>query len=328
VSFSRRTAIPRTTQGLAVQLDPVRKWREEYARRGTRLGFEPSTGARFYASVRPILDAPRMVRTRLSPGLLIRDADMIRDGDDRLNLVVTQTPRYTVWHRGRELCLGRGDATLFQADAPGRSGAAGGFAVIELSMAQADWAARNVSPAAFLMQHIRRDCEGLTLLAGYVRSLDRFGPAVTAEARDIVRHHVLDLAILAATRPQAIGESNASAVMAARRAAVLEHIARHFSDPELSVTKVAQSLRISPRYVQRLLATFGTSFTAYVTELRLQQTFRMLTENKPDHHRISDIALEAGFSDISYFNRRFRARFGDTPRGVRAQFLRQPEAAE
>jgi hypothetical protein len=30
-----------------------------------------------------------------------------------------------------------------------------------------------------------------------------------------------------------------------------------------------------------------------------------------------DIALAAGFSDLSHFNRLFRARFGDTPRGVR-----------
>ena len=34
--------------------------------------------------------------------------------------------------------------------------------------------------------------------------------------------------------------------------------------------------------------------------------------------RICDIALQSGFSDISHFNRFFRARFGDTPSGVRA----------
>jgi AraC-like DNA-binding protein len=28
--------------------------------------------------------------------------------------------------------------------------------------------------------------------------------------------------------------------------------------------------------------------------------------------------LRAGFSDISHFNRLFRFRFGDTPKGVRA----------
>jgi AraC-like DNA-binding protein len=31
-----------------------------------------------------------------------------------------------------------------------------------------------------------------------------------------------------------------------------------------------------------------------------------------------DVALRVGFSDISYFNRLFRFRFGDTPKGVRA----------
>jgi AraC-like DNA-binding protein len=39
----------------------------------------------------------------------------------------------------------------------------------------------------------------------------------------------------------------------------------------------------------------------------------------PKHRkmRISDIAATAGFSELSTFNRAFRQRFGDTPRGVR-----------
>jgi len=43
-----------------------------------------------------------------------------------------------------------------------------------------------------------------------------------------------------------------------------------------------------------------------------------LTEPSENRLRVIDIALEAGFSDISHFNRSFRSRFGDTPRGVRA----------
>jgi AraC-like DNA-binding protein len=31
------------------------------------------------------------------------------------------------------------------------------------------------------------------------------------------------------------------------------------------------------------------------------------------------VALQAGFSDISQFNRLFRARFGDTPSAVRTR---------
>jgi transcriptional regulator GlxA family with amidase domain len=64
----------------------------------------------------------------------------------------------------------------------------------------------------------------------------------------------------------------------------------------------------------------GAPFTARLTELRLQRAFALLGEPGPG--RISDIALEAGFSDISHFNRLFRARFGDTPRGVRGKAAR------
>jgi AraC-like DNA-binding protein len=63
-----------------------------------------------------------------------------------------------------------------------------------------------------------------------------------------------------------------------------------------------------------MLETAGTSFTACVNEMRLQRAFALLTQAL-----ISDIALQAGFSDISYFNRLFRSRLGDTPTGVRSQ---------
>jgi AraC-like DNA-binding protein len=77
-------------------------------------------------------------------------------------------------------------------------------------------------------------------------------------------------------------------------------------------------MRISTRYLQRLLKTSGTSFTAHVTNLRLNHAFMLLTAQDSSDVRICDIALQAGFFDISHFNRLFRSRFGDTPKGVRA----------
>jgi AraC-like DNA-binding protein len=116
-----------------------------------------------------------------------------------------------------------------------------------------------------------------------------------------------------------LGESGLGAVAAARLAAALEHIATRFRDPALSVAAVAISQGISARYLQGLLEMSGRSFTERVTELRLQRALALLTEADECPRRISDIALEAGFSDISHFNRLFRARFGDTPSAVRAQ---------
>jgi AraC-like DNA-binding protein len=154
------------------------------------------------------------------------------------------------------------------------------------------------------------------LLRRYIRAVEK-GLAVCFESRSIIRRHIVDLAVLAATIRFPIGESNASAVGAARLAAALDYIASHFADPELSLAKVAQSFGISPRYLQRLLESSGTSFTAHVTELRLKHALMLLTAESLFDVHICDIALQAGFSDISHFNRLFRARFGDTPRGVR-----------
>jgi AraC-like DNA-binding protein len=59
----------------------------------------------------------------------------------------------------------------------------------------------------------------------------------------------------------------------------------------------------------------GRSLTEHVNELRLERAFALLACG--GDRRVSDIALEAGFSDVGYFNRLFRSRFGDTPLGVR-----------
>src|SRR5215469_1349212 len=146
----------------------------------------------------------------------------------------------------------------------------------------------------------------------------RRGFTVSFDNRSIIRRHIVDLTVLAATTRCAIGESSASAVVATRLAAALDYIASHFSDPELSLAKVAQSQRISPRYLQRLLESSGTCYIAHVIELRLKRAFTLLTAENSINVRIGDIALQAGFSDISYFNWLFRSRFGDTPKGVRA----------
>ncbi|HET7716934.1 MAG TPA: helix-turn-helix domain-containing protein [Bauldia sp.] len=45
----------------------------------------------------------------------------------------------------------------------------------------------------------------------------------------------------------------------------------------------------------------------------------MLTDPRRSGEKISAIALDAGFGDVSYFNRVFRQAYGDTPSGVRAR---------
>ena len=64
-----------------MQADPIREWREQYARRCLRVDFEPLADTPFHASVKPIFPELRIVRAALSPGFLFRDDDLLRDGD-------------------------------------------------------------------------------------------------------------------------------------------------------------------------------------------------------------------------------------------------------
>jgi AraC-like DNA-binding protein len=122
------------------------------------------------------------------------------------------------------------------------------------------------------------------------------------------------LVILAATEPP-LGESQIDCVVAAHRVAVLDYITSHFCDPSLSGSSLAEKLGISQRYLQRLLETTGKTFTEHVNELRLDRAFLLLV-TMGANKRVSDIALDVGYSDLTTFYAHFKSRFGDTPKQV------------
>ena len=57
----------------------------------------------------------------------------------------------------------------------------------------------------------------------------------------------------------------------------------------------------------------SASFSERVLEARLRRVSAMLSDRRYAGLRIGEIALACGFSDISYFNRCFRRRFGCSP---------------
>ena len=102
---------------------------------------------------------------------------------------------------------------------------------------------------------------------------------------------------------------------AVRLKAVLMILERRFSEPDFSAQKLAAAAGLSERYVNELLYEAGASFTTRLNELRLRKAAGLLAQ--AGERRISDIAFECGFNDLSYFNRCFRRRFGLTPSAAR-----------
>ncbi len=80
---------------------------------------------------------------------------------------------------------------------------------------------------------------------------------------------------------------------------------------------------VTPRYVQALFEDDGTTFSHFLVGERLARAHRMLCNPLQATNSISAIAYAAGFSDLSYFNRAFRRRYGATPSDVRAAAERE-----
>ncbi len=93
-------------------------------------------------------------------------------------------------------------------------------------------------------------------------------------------------------------------------------IERHLESDALSLSWLARGVRLSPRQLQRDLAARGTSFTRLVRGKRVAFAADALRRARRGglRVRISDVALDAGFRDLSNFNRAFRAGTGVSPR--------------
>ena len=169
------------------------------------------------------------------------------------------------------------------------------------------------------IHHVSATAPGAALIASYARLL-LADASLDGAAGPVAGNHLYQLAALALDRregrlpdPPGIG--------GARLALVKEHIARNLTDPELDIAAVARRQGVTPRYVQRLFEREGTSFGQFLRDSRLDFARDALAAG--DRRTISAIAFDAGFGDLSHFNKAFRRRFGTTPSDVRAAALRR-----
>jgi AraC-like DNA-binding protein len=173
-------------------------------------------------------------------------------------------------------------------------------------------------PEAALFLPIRRTDE-LKLLTSYVAGVEDGVMLTSPELRHAFATHVQDLIALAigATR-DSTQLARGRGLRAARLAAVKADIAQHLGAEEFTVAAAAARQHVTPRYIQRLFEEEGTTFSAYALHLRLVRTHRLLTDPRCAGWSIIAIAFEAGFNNVSHFNRAFRRLYGESPSDVRA----------
>lgn len=99
---------------------------------------------------------------------------------------------------------------------------------------------------------------------------------------------------------------------------VLRYIDVHLSDPNLTITMVAEANDISPRYLSFLLKQNGTPFSELLWHKRMEIARRWLASSTPGDISIAQIAFQVGFKSPAHFSRMFKRVFKKGPREYRA----------
>jgi AraC-like DNA-binding protein len=243
-----------------------------------------------------------------------RPAPMLADGEDTVCLMM-KTGGHMALSQGRQegvpqigdgiLLVYREPALLQFVDAT--------YVSVRVPFAALSTLASNAGAAAG--RRIPRDTEALSLLRAYLANLPE--RITDPQLGRLSATHIYDLMTLAiGTTAEGHEIASQRGVRAARLEAIKSAV---IHDTTLTLDQLAGRQGISPRYVQILFEQTGTTFSDFVLERRLDAAHRMLASPRYATCSITAIALEAGFGDISYFNRRFKRRYLMTPSDWREQ---------
>jgi AraC-like DNA-binding protein len=166
--------------------------------------------------------------------------------------------------------------------------------------------------------------EALKLLKRYIGVLDGDPSLVSPALRQPIVAHICDLAALALGASREGREiAKTRGLSAARLYAIKADILAASGAPGLTLAALAVRHGVSPRYVQMLFEGEGLTFSQFLLDQRLNRAHRMLSDPRSAGRTITTIAYDAGFGDVSYFNRAFRRRYGESPSDVRASAQRR-----
>ena len=282
--------------------------------------------------INPIRDKTLEVDLGLNmlPDLLIASGKMhgscnrrtraLVEGDtDDAALIINLHGPHLIEQGGKEIVLGDGDAVLVSSADPSAFTHRPPGGMLGLRFPRTRLAPLMRGGERCYMRLIPSDNAALRLLTNYVALTWSEQMTASPELRQLMASHICDLVAVTIGAPGAREAAQGDGLPAARLHAIKQDILAYLDHPDLSVTALADRHRCTERYIQRLFEAEGTTFTEYVQEQRLLRAYRLLLDPRRGGEKISAVAYDCGFGDVSYFNRVFRRHYGATPSEIRAQ---------
>ncbi|WP_406828715.1 helix-turn-helix domain-containing protein [Microbulbifer sp. ARAS458-1] len=250
----------------------------------------------------------------------------IADGDDSMLLVI---PRQGVLGinsaSGDEWMCAPGQLHLLPLEDPFISQNNGAFSVTSVSLPRKFLETRLSSPGKVIGKSFQpADSNAYSLLLGYLENLNRTGEILSGPVANLAELQIMDLAalVLGVDRETSVVAGNRG-VRQARYQAMRNYIKLRMFDADLNADVVAQHFNISPQYLRKIFSEFNLTFTDYLNAIRLDWVYKNLANPADSRNYISTLAYRAGFSNLAWFNRAFKRRFGLSPSDVREKATEQ-----
>ncbi|RZB15189.1 helix-turn-helix domain-containing protein [Streptomyces sp. F001] len=126
-----------------------------------------------------------------------------------------------------------------------------------------------------------------------------------------------DLLVALLSEPLAESRQLAGSLQRTLPLRIKDHIDRNLADPGLDPVQVADAFGISTRYLHKLFRSERETVAHYIRDRRLERVRLRLLDSRFADRPVSALAFDAGFGDLSGFNRAFKAKYGVSPRELR-----------
>jgi AraC family transcriptional regulator, positive regulator of tynA and feaB len=214
-------------------------------------------------------------------------------------LLLNETGESRVWQARREAWLGPGDLTVLSADRPYRL-------EFEASHRMRVLHVPPQSTRLDLEKAVARRIDGEPgrLVSTSIRHL-MLQEAQTPHARSAVAREILDaLALSVSSRSPGRGSRS----MQDWCDRLTGYVAARFGDPDLTPARLAERFGISTRFLHLVFARTGRTAETTILEQRLRAAAARLSAEP--NARITDLAFDCGFTDLSRFCHAFQRRYG------------------
>jgi AraC-like DNA-binding protein len=290
-------------------------WREEFCRRFCQIDAETVTADRIECTVEiSQVGSLSFGTAHGSSGSFLRTRPLLSDGQDDLVLLTAISGAALAVQRGRTIELKPSEMCLTALDHIGESRLSEGGRYSAVRMPRRDLMAMSKNIEDKIAKPLEGSAGLRNFISGYHTLCAGTAPALDFMSQHAMARQMMELVVLLTeTGANVPAGTTGNDYDTARLQIIQAHVLENLGDCGLTIASVARRACTSPRQVQRIFQQTGSTFSEFVLEQRLLLARRHLSFANKKRDKVSTIALEAGFGDLSYFHRSFRKRFGMTP---------------